>query len=370
MGWFSFSGFAAATAIFVGGMAQSAPPPIQIETRVSLWSMSDYGGRNDLLRRAKPQGDIVQWMDESDPLVARVLAMPNWSGVVSVRLTLGPDGRAIACEVAEPPYGLQPEAVVGLCERLAPGVRYRPALTADGEATEDRVRILIRFSQYRRDDAATMPMIRAEPPPPSPPAPMAGPGWPPLVSPGKARLAGGLGLLEGGGGSPLATAAPWAGIEVQLDESGTVAGCRIVASSEDQRHNQQACVAARRADYALDGATSQRERRLYLLIIQENGRLKALPHVRSGRIAPVLEPDSGAALAAEWAGRPWPRVFVSVDVAGAPTDCRINESSDDDAIDVAACQTVRRLARFSPARDSLDRPAQGSLFMPPPPAPH
>lgn len=370
MGLFAFSGVTAAMAIVIGGAAQSAPVPAQIETRVSLWSMSDYGGRNDLLRRAKPHGDIVQWLDESDPLVARVLAMPNWSGVISARMTLGPNGRATACEVAEPPHGLQPEAVAGLCERLAPRVQYRPALTAEGEAAEDRVRVLIRFSQYRLEDAARMPMIRAEPLPPSPPAPMVGPGWPPLVAPGNARLAGGLALLEGGGDSPSAMAAPWAGIEVQLDESGAASNCRIIASSEDSRHNQQACVAARRANYALDGATSQRDRRLYLLVVRENEQLRTLPHVRGGRSAPILDPASATALATEWAGRAWPRIFVSVDASGAPTDCRINESSGDDVIDVEACQTVRRLARFSPARDGLDRPAPGSLFMPAPSAPH
>lgn len=351
-----------ATSASAGAQTPAAPRP-DVETRISLWSLNGAGGRNDLLRRARPEGDITTWMTPGDPLIARLGAEPAWSGVLVVLLTLSPEGRASACEIPTLPYDLPAEAVEGLCERLVPRVRYRPALTAAGEPVEDHARFLIRSSQYLRQDAASLPMIRAEPLPPSPPVPMPGPGWPPLVSLKPARLTGGLELVHGGGDSPDARSTPWAGIEVQLNASANVAECRSVASSGDARFDQQACAVARRADYALNGGASESERRVYLLIVRQDEALRALPQSRSGRSLPVMDPGREAALAAEWAGRPWPRVFVSVDADGVPTDCRINESAGDDALDVAACHAVRRLARFAPARDSLDRPTQGSAFV-------
>lgn len=345
-----------------GGSAEaqtvSAAPPV--ETRISLWSESDWRGRNDLLRRARPDGDMAGWMAATDPLIAFV-SEPAWNGVVVLSMTLSPEGRLTGCEIPTQPHDLPPEAVAGLCDRLAPQVRYHPALTADGERVGDRVRFLIRSGQYLT--SSNLPLIRAEPLPPAPPAPMPGPGWPPLVSLTPARLVDGLPLLEGGGDAPEAAGTPWAGIEVQLGPTGAVAGCRTINSSGDARFDQQACAAARRAGYALNGATSERDRRVYLLIVRQGGVLRALPQSRTGRSQPVPEEAARAEMAAAWGERRWPRVFVSVGAAGTPTDCRINESSGEDGLDVEACLLVRRTARFAPARDSLGRATAGSLFL-------
>lgn len=370
--FFRAFGLLASAACATAAHAQTPPDAPQLEMRISLWSMSG-SGRTDLLRRAHPDGDIATWLDAGDPVVTFAGGGRAWSGVLVVRLSLSPDGRMTGCEMPELPelpHGLRPEAVAGLCERLAPHVRYRPALTAEGQRVEDSARLLIRSARYRAADAAAMPLIRAAPLPPAPPVPRPGPGWPPLVSLTPARLVGGLALLEGGGDAPEATASPWTGVEVQLGETGAVLTCRTINSSGDAAFDDQACAAARRADYALNGATVASDRRVYLLLVRQAGRLRALPQARSGRASPVLESRSAIAMAAEWAARPWPRVFVTIDTDGSPTDCRINETAGDDAVDLAACEMIRRAARFTPARDSLDRPTPGSVFLAELPAGH
>jgi len=61
------------------------------------------------------------------------------------------------------------------------------------------------------------------------------------------------------------------------------------------------------------------------------------------------------------AARAWPRdgrVFVAVRVQldGRATDCKVNRSSGNPAIDADTCRLVEAKVRFTPARDRLGRP--------------
>lgn len=330
------------------------------ETRVSVWSLSG-SGRNDLLRRARPAGDMATWLPATDPLVRHALASFPQNDSVTLLFDIGADGRATDCTI--PTSRLPAEITDGLCERLMPQVRYLPALTAEGERVADKARFHVRYGAFPRDHVRNTPLIVAEPLPPSPPVPMAGPGWPPLVSLKPARLTGGLPLLEGGGDAPEATGTPWTGVEIQLDEAGRVGGCNVVRSSDDARFNNQACTAARHATYALNGADTPYQRRVYLLITRQNGELRALPQSRSGQGRPVLTEDARATLRVQWGDRPWPRVFVSTDAQGQVSDCRINETTGQDDLDIGACRLVHQAGVFAPARDSLDRPTIGSVMI-------
>lgn len=350
------------------GSAQTpAPSPslneAALDVRINVWSQADWRGRSDLLRRAAPAGDISRWIETDDPLIVWMRGQSGWTGVVTALLNVSADGESIGCALAPLPFGLPEQATVGLCDRIMPKARYRPALTLEGSPTSDGVRFTIRGGTYRKEDAANMPIVRAEPLPPSPPAPFVGPGWPPLFGLPPARLTGGLPLLQGGGDAAEAGSSPWAGLEVQLDSSGAPSACQAIASSGDSRFDQAACAAARRATYRLNDTTT-RGSRVYMLIVQQAGELRALPQSRGRRTSPVINPTAAEALAAEWKGRGrWPRVYVSVDAAGSVTDCRINESSGDDALDLQACQMMRRLSGLTPARDVLDRPTPGSLLV-------
>ncbi|MDQ3075405.1 MAG: energy transducer TonB [Pseudomonadota bacterium] len=61
------------------------------------------------------------------------------------------------------------------------------------------------------------------------------------------------------------------------------------------------------------------------------------------------------------AGRAWPRggrvfVAVRVQVDGRATDCKVNRSSGNRAIDADTCRLVEARVRFTPARDAEGRP--------------
>jgi len=52
------------------------------------------------------------------------------------------------------------------------------------------------------------------------------------------------------------------------------------------------------------------------------------------------------------------RVELVITPAGRVGDCRVVESSNSAALDVATCNLLRRRARYSPARDALGRPVE------------
>lgn len=56
-------------------------------------------------------------------------------------------------------------------------------------------------------------------------------------------------------------------------------------------------------------------------------------------------------------------VSVTIDARGRVSDCRVSNSSGSDILDEAACDGMRRYARYNPALDDAGNPTTGSATM-------
>lgn len=207
----------------------------------------------ELMRRARPDGDIRDWIAEDDPPV--VLLRSN--GAASIQLSLlfdiGPDGRATGCRTEHRDNAAYAE---GLCERVGPRVRMIPALDISGVRAPDRYDLVVQLQQRG--------------------------------GPSPARLVDYLVLPPG------RVPTPW------------------TIGPEATATTRPAFLAAMPA--GSDSSVGQMAFRLH------------------------------------------------IDESGAVVGCVIHTSSADDALDLAACEQLRRVGRFSPARDGAGKPMAGSVF--------
>lgn len=308
-----------------------------------------------LLRRAEPDGDIRDWMSESDPSVAALKTI-NDGGGVAFEIQIDAKGRATGCKIAHQ-YG--PAAFVdGLCDRILPRVRMKPAIDTTGAPAPDAFTYSLFFG--RRYEASER-LVSIQYPPP---APMPQDRWPPWSTKTPVVITK-LDTLQGGPTAPEATGTPWAGLIYNPGDARTP--CRVIASSGDADFNKRACDVARKGKYDVSKATSVFQQRVYLHFVLQKGKPRALVPVSDQMQRPTVMPDSLAAMQQALAALPAGamaklKLHVSTDKAGAVSGCMILESTGTDAADVLACETVRRLGRFTPARDVFGRPQDGALY--------
>lgn len=206
-----------------------------------------------LLRRARPDGDIRDWIAEDDPLVALLRHAGPVNTQLSLQFDIGPDGRATGCRTDHRNGAVYAE---GLCERVGPRVRMIPALDTSGVRAPDKYELVVHLQQ------------RTGPPP--------------------ERLVDFFALPPG------RVHAPW------------IIGPEASATT------------------------------------------------RSAFLAAM--PAGSESVVGQMAFR------LDIDVNGAVVGCVIHTSSADDGLDLAACEQLRRIGRFSPARDGAGKPMAGSLF--------
>lgn len=336
----------------------AAPSPHIVEDPyIGVFGFEDRDDEG-LVRRAEPLGRQTDWIPETDPMVARVKTGGGEAGGNAfLNLTVGVDGRVTACQL-QIGYG-NPSPPDGLCERVPPRARFRPALDLDGQPAADVYTVQVGYG--RRARLATTPaperVVRHAAPPPAPPMPNE---WPP-TSRVSAVTVQGLPLLEGGGDALEAHDTPFVGVEIRLDERGRVTACTRIAGDLDAQLQQEACALARRARYDLSAETSQYRRHMRFHFVRQKGGLRALSHSRNSRTLPILTPEAAQALTTGTT-EPWPVMWVRVDRSGKAERCRILETSGDDARDARSCRAILQFARFTPARDTLDRSTVSTLY--------
>jgi len=344
--------------------AAPAPRPLYPVVRIYEWGTTLPDGTAEPMRRARPLGDIRDWILESDPELGMLADDPSLSGSVSVTFDIDAAGRATACRPGR--VRGEPRLTAEVCDRLIGRLRMTPALDDNGTRVPDIAQFSVGYSAepFRRqrlvENAPSAVLIEAR-------------RWPPDARTGRGRVTG-LDLLPGGPTSPAAASEPWAGVEIQTDAQGH-AMCRVPASSGDHTFNARACTAGGRATYDWTGIRSAHERKLEILFVEHQGQPRALPALQDAS-RPAVPPESLAAIhsvleAMPGEGEP-ARLKVTVIIAsdGRLVRCGVRDTSGSDTMDVAACALLREVDRFTPARDIFGRPTETYLhvsFAPPEP---
>jgi len=307
-----------------------------------------------LLRRAAPDGDLRDWLSEGDPAIA-LLRDGKASGGVALEIQIDARGRATGCKIQHQ-YG-DAALAEGLCERIVPRVRMKPAIDSVGAPAADAFVYSAFFGQSYQPRER---LVEIQPPSP---AVMPNDQWPPW-STATPVVVTRLDLLEGGPTSPDAAGSPWVGM---VFNAGEVRACRVIASSGDAAFNKRACDVAKKGRYDVSKATSVFQQRVYLHFAEQKGKPRALIPASNHLQRPVAASDGAAAIQQALSALPADavaklRLHVSIDRTGAVTGCMILQSTGTDAGDVLACNAVRRLGRFTPAHDVFGRPADGALY--------
>ncbi len=308
------------------------------------------------MRRARPTGSVVDWLPDSDPAVTRAKTT-NETGYVSLDLAVDGNGRVIGCKLNPP--DMAPALSAGLCDRISAKARMTPAIDEAGASTPDRYTFNIAFN---RSYEGRSPVVVLMPPAPAPPPP--GAQWPPNAD-SMTVTVDKLDRLDGGPDSPLAFAAPWAGVIYSPEAAGE--RCKIVLSSGDAGFDKRACAAAAKGRYAVSADAESYRRRIQLHFVLADGKPRALAPVQKWTSRAAASEPVRAAVAAALPPLPGDAsgrltLDVRVDAAGAPTGCRIETSSGSDAADVAACAAARKAGPYVPAKDIFGRPLASALY--------
>lgn len=357
----------AATMIMAGTLAATAasaqtPAPAEIHPHIGVVAYAPAlrpGGTSltdreepGLLRRAMPDGDILDWIAETDPVVERLRTPGALRANAGLLFEIGADGRVTGCRIengGDDPYS------PGLCERMSDRMRFRPALNLAGERVADQYFSYIWFAQSAQ---APTRIVNHQSLSPSPP-PSSG-GWPLSWGSTDVTVAG-LELLPGGGSAPEAASAPWAGVMLTRQDDGRLT-CRIAGSSGDGRLNADACRAAQRAGYTFPGGVRNRAT---LHFIRSGRRILAILPEHEDPTRPVVTAEGAAAIRAGLPTEGDPvalRLRLEIDKTGRATQCLVTASSGMDATDVAACRLVLDGTRFTPAEDVFGRPRASALY--------
>lgn len=317
----------------------------------------------EMIRRTRADSDPATWLRETDAPIAGWLANPVLTNVTLV-LQTGTDGTVSKCTSQEV-KGQLPQGWAGeLCPLVVSRAKMVPALKDDGSRMADRfiLNINFAFSAYTRNMAG--PLITSNGLGPAPP-PMSEidpqlRAWPP--SPRWLSSFAGQPVFksqaEQPGEAPLAV--PLIGLVVADRKNGSPE-CRVVQSSGDAVLDERSCAFVRKTlKPSWPNMVQIGMRRWPLLlspagkdfrVVQPNGSLAGRTRLEDGEVARL------AALWRPVAG-PVPRVGLSGSLGadGRPGNCRIYDSSGNDAADALACRLFRTEARITPASDLFGQP--------------
>lgn len=316
----------------------------------------------EMIRRTRPDTDPATWLREADAPIAAWLANPALTNVTLV-LQVGTEGTVTKC-TTQAVNGAAPPAWAGdLCPLVASRAKLVPALKDDGSRMTDRfiLNANFAFNPYTRNLPG--PLISSNGLSPAPPPPSEFDAqlqaWPPnprslgiFGRPPAFQLA-----VEPPGGAPLA--GPAIGLLIADARSGQPL-CRVGQSSGDAKQDQGACDHVRKKLKPYWADTIRFPVRRWALLLGPDGKgfraVQADPNVAGRAGLATGEPDRLAVLWRQVAG-PVARVGVSGALGpdGRPGNCRVYDSSGNDAADVLACRLFRSEARFAPARDVFGR---------------
>lgn len=317
----------------------------------------------EMIRRTRPDGDPATWLRQTDAPIAAWLAARVMTNVTLV-LQVGTDGAVTKCTTQELP-GLEPPAWAGdLCPLVVSRARLVPALKDDGSRMPDRFILFVSFAFDPHTRNVPGPLITSSGLSPAPPP--AGEfdpqleDWPP--SPRWLSSFSGQPVFKGPveWAGEAALPGPVIGLMV-ADRKNGAPDCRVVQSSGDTALDERACTHVRKTlKPAWPNMVPISMRRWPLLLSPAGRGFRALqPDAGLLRWA-RLEQDEVQRLGQLWrsAAGPVGRVGVSGSLGadGRPGNCRVHDSSGNDADDALACRLFRTEARIVPARDVFGQP--------------
>jgi hypothetical protein len=319
----------------------------------------------DLIRRTKAEGDPATWLHQTDAPIAAWLKDTATANVTLV-LDVSAEGRVSGCTLEPRQAAQAPAWSLQLCPMLAQRARLIPALRADGTRLPDQFIYSANFQYSTRIPARSGQLISSyglspAPPPSSDFEPQLK-SWPPSGSwLGYAAKQPAYKLpVEQPGGPPLS--GPAIGLVVADPKSGDPE-CRVVQSSWDTSLNDKACAFARKK-LKPKWADNVRFpiRRWALLLSPEGKGFRVIQPDPTAAKRAEIDPAEVARLTALW--RPQASSVGIVRLGGKlgpdwkPADCRIYDSSGNDAADAAACRLFITEAKVSPASDVFGQPGR------------
>lgn len=319
----------------------------------------------DMIRRTAAQGNPATWLAETD---APIAAWRKSSETTSVTLVLdiNAEGRVTGC-APKPRYSDRaPGWAADLCPLLSQRARLIPALKVDGTSMPDQFIFSANFQYSDRMANRGGPLIESyglsPAPPPSSDFDAQLKAWPPSSGwLGNAAKQPAYKMpVEQPGGPPLK--GPAIGLVVADPKSGDPE-CRVVQSSWDTTLNAKACAYARKK-LKPQWADNVRFpiRRWALLLSPEGKGFRVIQPDRGAAKRAEIDPAEVARLTALW--RPQAssagivRLGGKLGPDGKPADCRIYDSSGNDAADAAACKLFLTEAKVSPASDVFGQPGR------------
>ena len=317
----------------------------------------------DLIRRTKAEGDPASWLRETD---APIAAWRKGTETASFTLVLdiSAEGRVSSCTLEPRQAAQAPAWALQLCPLLTQRARLIPALRADGTHLPDQLIYSIGFQFSARHPAQAGPLIKSfglapAPPPSSDYAPQLK-TWPP--SGGWLTYAAKQPTyklpVEQPGGPPLN--GPAIGLVVADPKSGDPE-CRVVQSSGDAKLDDKACTHARKKLKPQWAEAVRFPVRRWVLLLSPDGKgFRVITPDQNAAKRAHIDPAEVTRLAALWrpAAGGTARVGLGgrLGTDGKPVNCRIYESSGNDAADVAACRLFMTEAKVSPASDVFGQP--------------
>lgn len=288
-----------------------------------------------LLRRAAPVGDLIDWLDEADPIWTAPRANPDLGDYASLVLTVDPSGRVSGCEIE-----VSTEDGLGdaICRQLTPRALFLHALDANGTPTQDVYEVVVSF-----DTVAHRPTRPVRSHPLQPPRLQLGESWPPRSAETSIGVTG-LELFD----RTRASDGPWVGVAVSRRVGQEQPRCAVRGGGGDRAFQTLACEAALQGRYDFPDRSPA-----YLMVAQQDGRFKAILPLTRNEIPPTVSRDSRTrirtALSAPAADRL--RFELLISPHGAVAGCMILVSTGNDAQDLEACTLLREQGTFEPARD-------------------
>lgn len=324
----------------------------------------------DLIRRTKADGDPATWLHEKDAPIAAWLKGTAIANVTLV-LDISAEGRVSGCTLEPRQAAQAPTWALQLCPLLTQRARLVPALRADGTRMPDQFIFSANFQYSTRRPARSGQLISSyglsPAPPPSSDFEPRLKAWPPS--------GGWLGYaakqptfkqsVEQPGGLPLT--GPTIGVVVADPKSGDPE-CRVVQSSGDAKLDDKACGFIRKKIKPQWADTVRAPVRRWALLLSPDGKgFRVITPDRNAEKRAQITPTEAARLATLW--RPvaggTARVGLSgrLGADGKPADCRIYDSSGNDAADAAACRLFMTEAKVSPSSDAFGQPGKPSSWV-------
>jgi len=348
------------------GTAKAAPRKDSVEPQKAVASGSAWLASLDSFE----EGRVAWPYPGKDPLVSgadypEAARLEGKQGSSRISITVGPDGKAIGCAIAESAGDARLDAAA--CSAVMARVRFRHAMDGNGMPVTGTVGFSV---EWVLGDPGLLPSPAPVqyPPPPTSPERKDWPrtGWMESVFP----------LPD----APKSIAVPKAlrkasgetGLDIAVGEDGTVKSCAATHPSDSVGLDTLACAAASAFRFRIERkCTSDAYCGLRTpLLVRWKGKSGVVQFPIAGRnyqTAKLAKPyvpskKDYPVTALRWGHEGSVRVALKIDSNGIPVKCLVNNSSDHDLLDQRTCEIAKKDLRYIPFTDVFGNPIPGKAF--------